>query len=418
MVHETDYWLFRWIDEYGITSRRELHRVLKNPASVEKASTLASEAAEEVRHEVRTASILGGSGMDLARLVCGNTDCRVQLLERVLSKVWFYFDSIILADDIGDAIRAAALDEDDLQEQLARAASVCLAIRNLGAERLVGFRSKPPIDVSTMPKLERATTRLIAELRRGAEIRELDRNYDTDEILFGFRHPALPVVEKCILHVPFPDMTPDEDLSYALASVISQTHVDMLASDLRAARSYELPVVTSVELHRRIMRRLGRQLSNADVAFEMQLPILDGIPIAELLRFRESEYDHFVLFRKRLQELIATEIETTATEQDASKVARRVVRDGIEPELAKLRIRLKAASSLLRRTARFGVGLGALVAGYGAFRGLLPLATAGVAGSVTTGAAAQQKFAERVADVRLDSMYFLWRLSDHSHGSA
>jgi hypothetical protein len=142
------------------------------------------------------------------------------------------------------------------------------------------------------------------------------------------------------------------------------------------------------------------------------------MPVAELLRFRAAEYDHFVLFRRRLQELIESEIEGAPTESDPARLARRVVRDGIEPELAKLRIRMASARSLLKRTARFGVGLGALVAGYGAFRGIVPLVAAGTGGAAATASSLQQKFAERVVDANLENMYFLWRLAEHSHKSA
>lgn len=410
------YWLFRWLDAHAITSRALLRKALKSPALVADARALAHADTEAMSRPVDGSSILGGSGMDLSRLVCGTTACRAQLVEHVVAKMWFYFDSVVLPDDVGDGIRTGELRDDQLQEELDRLGGVCLAIRAIGAEGLVCFRTKVVPEWIPSP-VQRALPRLAAELRRGAEIRALERNYDTDDTLYGFRSPIVPVVEKLVLHIAFPEMTPDDHISRALAFTLAERHAQLLTSDLRAARTYGLPIGTTVELHRRILRRLGHSVSDSDVALELKFPVLDGMPVRELLRFRDAEYDHFLLFRKRLQELLSAEMKNRARDTGARKVAQAVIRDGIEPELARLRLRMKSARSSLKRTSAFGVSLGALVAGFGSWLGGLAAATSGAVAAVGTAAAAQQKFAERAADANIDAMYFLWRLYEHEHRS-
>jgi hypothetical protein len=331
--------------------------------------------------------------------------------------MWFYFDAVVLADDVGDLIRSDELHGDHLQIELERSAAVCLAIREIGAEALIQYRSKA-IPKEIPFQLSRAVPRIAAELRRKAEISSLERNHDTDQTLFGFRSPLSPVVEKLILHIAFPEMTTDDQISRALAYTLAESHAQLLASDLRAARMYRLPLGTTVELHRRVLRRMGHTASPTNVALELRLPVLDGMPVRELLRFRDAEYDHFLLFRRRLQEIITAKLQVVPPHDDARRVAQMVVRDAIEPELAHLRIRMKAARSVLKRTAGFGVGVGAIIAGFGTWFGIPPMETLGAATGAAVGTGIQQKFAERTNDMQLDPMYFLWRVYEHGHGSA
>ncbi|RSM56605.1 hypothetical protein DMB66_33905 [Actinoplanes sp. ATCC 53533] len=135
---------------------------------------------------------------------------------------------------------------------------------------------------------------------------------------------------------------------------------------------------------------------------------------AELLKLRESEYEHFERFRKTLVEAIAEAIEKATTE-DPEKIARSVWRDTIEPEVADIQSKISASKRSLSFKLAAGIAVGSATTAFGALAAMPFVITAGIAAAATPLLQAYKYFDDRQA-VELSQMYFLWKASKHGHG--
>jgi hypothetical protein len=151
-----------------------------------------------------------------------------------------------------------------------------------------------------------------------------------------------------------------------------------------------------------------------EVAFQLDLPVLRNVPIDTLVRLRTDEHDAFTRFRYRLRQAIA-ERARTSCDRRAIDIATEIRRDLIDPEVERIRQRLKKAEQLLAKKSAVGVTLGGMVTVCGLLAGVDPsLATVAGIGTVSTviGAAAAKDIEER-AGASLADMYFLWKASQH-----
>jgi hypothetical protein len=162
-----------------------------------------------------------------------------------------------------------------------------------------------------------------------------------------------------------------------------------------------------------MLRAAKRKPTEADVAFHLSLPILEGIEPELLLRIRHDEHDHFEAFRTKLRLAIKERLERT-DEPDAADVALEIRRDVIDPALNDIERRLKAARKLMQRKARLNLGLGSLVTSCGVLTANPIITGAGVAAMIGTSVTAGNKYLEEKRDIALSDMYFLWHTKRHA----
>jgi hypothetical protein len=146
----------------------------------------------------------------------------------------------------------------------------------------------------------------------------------------------------------------------------------------------------------------------------LSLPVVDGIPIKELLALRNTEQDAFESFRdsrnRAFKERLAI---AKGAAVDAESIAREIQADVVDPSLHKIEQRLHAAQGVLHRKHLFNIGIAGLATVCGIF-GEVPLASALGVAAVVAGAAAESKLTEEKRDISLEDMYFLWQAKHHA----
>jgi hypothetical protein len=186
-----------------------------------------------------------------------------------------------------------------------------------------------------------------------------------------------------------------------------------LSYDLTLADELALPLGCTVKLHGRLLRQLDTTLTGADIAFHLQLPVLDNVPVHELLVVRQEEHDHFLTFRSSLRSAIRERARALSTGNSAEGVANEIRDDVIEPAVAKIRERLLAARHVLNRSAGLSVAIGALGTVVGAFGGP-GFAEGGWAVAAGGVIAAGSKYQAQRTAVEDEDMYFLWEAASRS----
>jgi hypothetical protein len=153
----------------------------------------------------------------------------------------------------------------------------------------------------------------------------------------------------------------------------------------------------------------------AEVAFNIALPVLNDVPVTDLVRLREAEAESFEQFRLMLRRAIDERIKTDPT-ASSETIAREIEQDIIAPEVANLRDALSRNLSNLKANA-VGVTLGAVTATVGALTSQTPLITSGLTACSVLGTAALATYRERLA-TQSSPMYFFFKAVDHAQKHA
>jgi hypothetical protein len=152
----------------------------------------------------------------------------------------------------------------------------------------------------------------------------------------------------------------------------------------------------------------------ARVAFELDLPVLHKLEVKDLIRIREHEQDTFERFRDRLRLAIKERMNLEPSAK-VDQLANQIKEDLLEPELRRIRERLKAADDVLYRKTGTALGVGAILTACGIVTGLVPLATVGAATVAGGLVLPSQEHTEKVSEISLSDMFFLWRLDQETH---
>ena len=105
------YWLLDWIDECGLKSQRRVNRLVDD----QRALTKLREHAEGVNYDFSPVgehdeTLVASRGIDLSGdLECSHFDCKKQQVDRLFSRVWHYFDRIVVVGMSAHEIKHVAL---------------------------------------------------------------------------------------------------------------------------------------------------------------------------------------------------------------------------------------------------------------------------------------------------------------------
>jgi hypothetical protein len=197
-----------------------------------------------------------------------------------------------------------------------------------------------------------------------------------------------------------------------LAEKVVRDHVEALLSDLGQTRNAKAPLGTTLRFYKQILHKETGLADEALVAFQMDLPILQGVDPEILLKIRHDERDHFDAFRNSLRTAINERLRESAA-TDPKGIAQEIRSDVIDPALNDIERRLNAARSALLRKGAVSVGVGALATTCGLLTANPILIGSGFATAMTT-VAHVNKYIEEDRDVSLSDMYFLWRAQKHA----
>lgn len=412
------FWLYDWIDTLEIKHFSQAESLLQDAGLRKDLRNRISEVPfRPAKLSSDVPSIVAGRAIDLSgELDCFGWGCMKKQFDKLFSHVWHYFDQIVI---VGPSAHAFTTQWDAKSEQLAvkrllTYTRLLLYIREIGAEDLVVFTEKrPACEVHVEDQLGELgfdfntvlSGEIIDPLTRRAEISVTTHE---EHLHYKFDHPAF---EHSVWGVV--DNASGKERDRLVAISVIKRYLAGLVSDIHTARVLKSPLGSTVNFHGQLLKIFRRRVSDADVAFNLALPILDGIDPATLIQIRRDETPYFDNFRHKLRLAINAKLENTST-PDPAVIANEIRQDIINPSLTEIEIRLKQAKIAMGKKAALSVTLGALATTCGVLTANPILtaagATAAFGGSLTAG----QKFIEEKRDVALSDMYFLWRALEHT----
>jgi hypothetical protein len=412
----TDFWLYKWMDEYGVASQEDGRRLLKPGSSaVRRLADIAASVTWEPLAPYRSESsaILAGRGIDLSGdLDCCHLACQIDQVDALFRRTLHYFDRIIIsgppAHRFVDGLERA--DEQALYNLVEHVAAL-LYLRRIGVTNLAVFVQKPPAcqehyvqhatDAGLIDLIERAKP-WVERLAREGEVIFLRAH--EDHWHFQFSHPDL---EHNVFSVvgSTPDCTRPSKRD--IAEVVHARYVAHLVSDVTASRALSVPLGASVQLHEDVLvTGAPPTVTVEDVAFDLYLPVLEDLPINDVARLRRDEWEYFEAFRQALLYAIEQRLHDGSP---SLAVAERVAREVLDPALADLDKRLRVAERVATRKSAASIAIGGVVTTVGLLTGAPMVTAAGVAAMGTSVAAAHKYFEERGL-IESSDMYWLWHL--------
>ena len=413
------YWLLAWADAHDVTSAADAKRLLRERRATETLRQFASEAehVQQVPPKGRR-SILAGRGLDLSTyLSCPVLECRKRQVDDLLSRVWFYFDSVVV-DDRAIHDVSHHWQEEWRHELLAETLELSLYLRSLGAEHLVRHRWRPLLSQESWRAksgalgVERAPTVIgkhVASVVGDAKYEERVTD-DLVECVFLPEDRSRALTAR--FHKRELEGLGESERRARAATWVIDYHSMHLVADLSASRQLKTPLASTDWLHQEAL--LDTAVRPEQVLFRLQLPTLDGLDVRRLLELREAEAESFDRFRFALH-AASQELADKHPSEEPAKLAQQVREERIEPELENIRSKLRVAEKSLGKKTAVNVTLGALATTCGLLAGLAPgiAVGAGTAALVAGTAAAASKKVDDDGAAELSGMFFLWRAAGH-----
>jgi hypothetical protein len=413
-------WLRDWMQSENVASLKQLDRALKDDRARKRLWDLAEQVpyTTEPLPPLTGPTVLAGTGMDLSGRLdsCFGSNCRQHDIERLFSKVWHYFDHIVIVGPSAQAARENLRNdmEDRALLKVRADAQLLLYLSDVGAEDMVFFREKPPaciqehfkkharnVGIRSVNKLvEIEAMRLLPNAHIIVE--EHDGHWDyalTHEDLEHKRWGAVPKLQG------------GDDIRLAVCRDVATSFAAYLTSDIRTARSLRVPLGSSARIHGHMLSRIRTGLMPAtagNVAFDLDLPVLHGVSPKDLLALRRDEHESFEKFRTNLRRAVE---ERLAYSSDVQRVESEIQQDLINPALNEISLRLRKAEEAFQRKNRINISLAVLSIACGLL-GEVGLATVFAAATTASAVAAEAKIIEERRDIALEEMYFLWKAAN------
>jgi hypothetical protein len=356
-------------------------------------------------------------------LQCDDPICQKHSIDLLFRRVWHYFDQIVIGDNLTHDVAHhwGPRSDTELRKRLLTRVDVLLHLRRIGAEELVQFREKG-VDASDWRHALRHAGFTDIAKASGTVLRSLRKEAAVEIAVKGRTVSA--TVKDSGLSLDVTAYFDSREVSRLTIDQLKLKAIDgwwdeemlYLAADVLRARELRTALGCVHAPHQRVLSH-AEEITPSSVAFQLSFPILDGLPIATLLKMRRDESDLFSRFRTRLRAAIV-EQSANRVNRNAAQIADEIRRDIIEPELRKIRHRLRASERLLAQKSAVGLALGSLVTTCGIFAGVPQGASllGGVVAATAATQAAAAKHLEEQRDVSLEDLYFLWKATGHAPG--
>lgn len=420
-MEETPYWLYSWIDEHRVRDSDDAARALASISGARSLQDLAIQAEPRLRAPIHPSySLLAGSAIDLSgRLDCFHPSCLKKKVDELIIRLWHYFDTVVVHDRLAHQVAnhwAAFLDESS--KRFLSTIEMLLYLRELGAESLVAFRAKSlPCEEHWAQHAQDAGLRDAVEFARPL-VNRLARegtitSNESSPGVYAFNHPDLEHTAWVTPRFKDSPLHTDDELRLAIARAVVVRYIACLTSDVSAAKLHGLPLGATVPLHRQMLVA-GPPPDHRAVAFDLGLPFLHRVPVADLIQIRRVNQDAFENFRDSLRTAVS-ELAKQRPHDDAPELAMAIRQDVIEPDLRRISHRLRNAESVFAKKGRISISVGILLTTVGLIAGTPPAtaATAGIGATATITASAAGKLIDERADVSMSDMYLIWEAVKH-----
>jgi hypothetical protein len=412
---QSQYWLYRWIDEYGIRTTGDFIKVTRKASSLDRLHELSDAETAIAAKDVPGYSVLAGSRVDLsADLGCPDYECLVPQVDHLFNKIWHYFDTVVVdGSSAGDITSPLDIYIHSLQQRV----RLLLHLRKIGAERHIVFAHKPRAYCADHFREHASAEKLDVLFDRQIEehVVELLANEATIHIerrVYGWhyslKHPTLEEVIGTTSHDD-PSRAPTRQ---QVAREVFGRFCNALVADVSISHSLGLPLLQFAEAPWLNRERDPSADDGRLAALNMRLPMLGGVAAQELLKIREHNWPYFERYRDAVRTAIEEQQERAGSESP-EKIAAAVVEKYVRPELADIERRLRIVKGSLAKK----LGAAAFITGTAATVGAVPgvplIVAAGIAvvGAASTSAAIPQIFSyvDERDKVKYSNWYFLWK---------
>ncbi|MFG1901532.1 hypothetical protein [Micromonospora carbonacea] len=413
------FWLYRWMDEFEIKNEQRLEKVL---IPGKRAVTRLQEIAAEDPwtsldpHDSPGSAIVAGRGADLSGdLDCCHAVCQRNQIDALFGRVLLYFDEIVASGP--PAQDYVEITDDRVVANLKEHVKALLYLRKTGADKLVSFTQKPPAckehylqhaeEAGLVDVVDRGRA-WIKTLATSGDLRQLQQH--KDHWHYTFDHPSLEHTAWGTVWAGADGVSPT--IQDVAADVYAQ-YASRLISDVVAARQLGLPLGPFMKVHSETLGQQHRkQISAEDVAFQLRLPVLNRIPIKEVISIRNHERESFIKFQQAITQAIKERID--AGDVDPGAIANHIIDETISPSLNQISQHLGTARKVFERKTGISVAAGIAVTTVGLLTGTPLIAGLGIAAAGTTVAAAHKYFDDK-GPIGMEDMYFLWQLEQRSY---
>ncbi len=408
----SDYWMYRWIDEQGIRKAQDLYKVLRRPEAIDR--LLEHESAHQPTtydSQMLSQSVVAGRRVDLSGFLnCPHFDCVSPQIDILFGKTWHYFDIIVVDDP---KLRQPDSDPSRFLWDVEQRTRLLLYLRKIGASEHVAFKRK----VSELCGLH---------FRKFAEVNNLglDLLYDDSfanrvvrELLSAGRfeislrddgrwhyeiyHPKLERIGGVYSHSD-PAVKPSRE---EIAEHAFGYFCVGLISDVAAMRELGIPLLQVTDGI--FLSEPAHPVEDSIVALSLRLPVLANVSAREILRLKNDNWPEFERFRSALRVAIGEQIDRAGT-RSPEEIARAVLQEYINPELADIERHLATAKKGLARKIGAGVALGGATVTAGAIATVPLIVATGVA-AVATSLPQVYKYFEDKREIEMSDLYFLWK---------
>jgi len=301
----------------------------------------------------------------------------------------------------------------ELHSELVDDILIILYLKDIGAYDHTIFREKPQAYCSKhlnhyakafgVPSyrdgklLLNATERLASEARFETHWRKGVWNFWIYHDFFP--EPAYGTIAKGRKRPPTPEQ---------MAALVIGNYTGGSLADVVFANQIGVPLARAINTTWIDSKEDSSSLYTSDVALHLNLPIIDGIHIKDLLHLRTDEKPFFDKFRAALSKAIEEQIQKNDS-APPQVVARAVIRENIEPALADIEARLKVNHRKLSSKIGASLAVGTIVTSAGLIGSLPLLIDTGVVAMAASLPHIYKYFDDYGDNVQLSDMYFLWK---------
>jgi glycerophosphoryl diester phosphodiesterase len=293
-------------------------------------------------------------------------------------------------------------------------------VRELGAESLVEFLPRVPAcfehwrDHAKEAGIEDVALReakIVAQLLRESEF---EVGPEGDGIICTINNPDCSHTQWVTLVQKEIEGKSQDQIKRAAVQRVARKFLVHLTADVKAAHTYGGSFGSTIPLFQKLLANRGENVGK--VAFEVELPALDGLSTAQLIEVRLEYQDTFARFRTRLRSFLEECLQNRLTSPE--DIQAKLKTDLIEGELAELRSNLKQAEAAFKRKSAYGLALGSMVAIIGVSTGVItPPVAYGLAATVSAASLSPgvAKYVDDMVRLKSDDMYFLLQAEAHQH---
>lgn len=400
------HWLLEWIDANGITTVAQAHSLFHDKTGAESLGRLSSEwdankdlnSNEPLPSGIR--AVVAGHPMDLSgSFACNHAECQLRLVETLLWKVWHYFDIIVVSGL--STWSATSFGGGPFNEQLVMEhVRLLLELRKAGLEPYLDFRDRPSYRALEAAAAEYwiMNERDEVAIRELADVSSIKIVESHGEAAVAFESPLSP---NPLLHRLEPGEQPD---LIEVARLFYQLYASSTKRDLSLARALGTPLAGGL-LRQESGTSPGHALDEA-VALNVKIPVLEGIPVAELVRLRQDLRPHFEVFRTAL--LAACREQASRLGSDDPRVVADAVRaEYLETSLSALEIKMRSAREKLLRKSTQSIVVGSALVSIGLIAAM-PLVIASGVTAASSVLFHTKEYADDTTELKSSELYYLW----------